>query len=89
MQENVCGTLAIPHCQLPPKYTGEAFGVQYLYNQTGTPFNPKEEDLYTQIDEGFGDIDDDAVSERTDEVPHLAIISPPAGDSDESDAVRI
>ena len=77
----------LPHCPVPAAYTGEAYGVEYLYTQTGFMFNPKNEDLEEKIDEGFGD----EVLENSVEVDmhaeNLATVAPP---SDlESDEVRI
>ena len=43
-----------PHFQLPMEYTGELFGVEYLYNQTGTEL--ATDNLDDRIDEGFVDV---------------------------------
>jgi hypothetical protein len=44
--------------QPPSKYTGELFGVEYLFQQSGIVLNTQGEELDKQIDEGFVDIDD-------------------------------
>ena len=38
------------------EYTGELFGVEYLYSQSGYALSPKEDELDKEIDEGFGDV---------------------------------
>lgn len=54
------GKEVLPNFQSPAKYTGELFGVEYLYNQSGTTFMPTTDaDLVSDIDEGFGDIDEE------------------------------
>ena len=41
----------------PSKYTGELFGVEYLFRQSGIVLNMQGEELDKQIDEGFEEID--------------------------------
>jgi hypothetical protein len=48
----------LPLYQPPSKYTGEIFGVEYLFRQSGIVLNTQGEELDKQIDEGFEDIDD-------------------------------
>ena len=52
------GREMLPLYQLPSKYTGEIFGVEYLFRQSGIVLNTRGEELDKQIDEGFEDIDD-------------------------------
>ena len=42
-----------------PTASGELFGVEYLYHESGITFDPGD-DLNAQIDEGFVDLDADA-----------------------------
>ena len=44
------------------EYTGELFGVEYLYSQSGYTLSPKEEELDKEIDEGFGGINEEATA---------------------------
>ena len=55
---SVHGKKVFPSYQPCAEYSGELYGVEYLYSQSGTNFRPKEEDLDTQIDEGFGDVEE-------------------------------
>ena len=48
----------LPLYRPPLKYTGELFGVEYLFRQSGIVINTQGEELDQQIDEGFEDIDD-------------------------------
>ena len=52
------GREMLPLYQPPSKYTGEIFGVEYLFRQSGIVLNTQGEELDKQIDEGFEDIDD-------------------------------
>ena len=58
LSTSVLGTPTFTSHQLPSKYTGELVGVEYLYQQSGGTFATKSEDLDKEIDEGFGDIED-------------------------------
>lgn len=56
----VLGKKIFPNFQPPAEYTGELYGAEYLYAQSGTTFQPASEgDLLDSIDEGFGDIDEE------------------------------
>ncbi len=56
----IIGKNALHNFQPPAEYTGELFGVEYLYAQSGVTFMPASDaDLVTDIDEGFGDIDEE------------------------------
>ena len=59
LSQSILEKLVFPNYRLPAKYTGELFGVEYLYHQSGITFDPGD-DLDTQIDEGFVDLDADA-----------------------------
>ena len=59
-----------PNFQPPAKYTGEAFGILYLYRQSGRSLICKDEDLYQLIDEGFEDFTEED-SNSTITVPPL------------------
>lgn len=52
LSQAVHGTTAFPLFQAPGAYTKEAFGVEYLYAQSGFTF-PDDEELDKNIDEGF------------------------------------
>ena len=58
LSESVHGKKIFPNHQPSPEYSGELFGVEYLYSQSGISFRPKDDDLDTQIGEGFADIDE-------------------------------
>ena len=53
LSESIFGKTVFSHYQPPSEYTGEQFGVQYLYQQTGRSFNTTEDQLDSQIDEGY------------------------------------
>ena len=56
---SVHGKKVFPSHQPCAEYSGGLNGVEYLYSQSGIGFRPKEEeDLDTQVDEGFGDIEE-------------------------------
>ena len=56
--EAVFGERVFSSYQPPSQYTRELFGVQYLYEQTGRSFkNATEDQLDSQIDEIFADVD--------------------------------
>lgn len=86
LSQSINGRDILPLYQPPAKYTGELFGVEYLYNQCGTTFSPTDEEIDTQIDEGFEDIGDEydhiASLEVDDGDPTLA---PPLDESDSSE----
>lgn len=44
-----------PHHQPPSAYTGELFGVEYLFSQSGQPFCCTKDKVDSLIDEGFDD----------------------------------
>ena len=59
LTQSVHGKDMLPLYQPPAKYTGELFGVEYLYHQSGQTFSSTAEELDQQINEGFEDIGDD------------------------------
>ena len=61
LSKAVYGESSLPHFRPPPQYTGELFGVAYLYDQSGGRLLP--DDLDKAIDEGF---EDDAMSVEVD-----------------------
>jgi hypothetical protein len=77
LSTSVLGTPTFTSHQLPSKYTGELIGVEYLYHQSGGTFATKSDDLDKEIDEGFGDIEDQS--------PDLA----PASASQEMETVTL
>lgn len=60
LSSTIHGKKILPNFQPPAEYTGELFGVEYLFAQSGVTFKPaaSEDDLINEIDEGFGDIDE-------------------------------
>ena len=42
LSEAVHGTAALPLYRPPAAYTGEAIGIEYLHQQAGTVFGPRE-----------------------------------------------
>lgn len=56
----ILGKKVFPHYRPLPKYTGELFGVEYLFAQTGMTFKP-DVDIEQEIDEGFGDSDQELI----------------------------
>ena len=53
----------------PLEYTGELFGVEYLYDQSGNQMVFKDSDLDDEIDEGFQDFDETTLAEPDAFVP--------------------
>ena len=87
LSEAIHGTPMLPLYRPPSIYTGEAFGVEYLYQQSGKVFKPG--DLDKEIDEGFGDMDEaDEFSLRLDvsDDPTIAVAPPSDGDNEETDS---
>ena len=67
--------------------------MEYLYSQSGISFCPKEDDLDTQIDEGFADIDEGLVDgsdlhpgpTSVDDITVAPLTDPESGDEDEDE----
>ena len=78
--EAVFGERVFSSYQPPSQYTGELFGVQYLYEQTGWSFNATEDQLDSQIDEIFADVDnldEPVVAPIIDHDEHPTTMAPP------------
>ena len=58
LSESIHRKKTFPNYQPSPEYSSKLFGVEYLYSQSGISFCPKDDDLESQIDEGFADIDE-------------------------------
>ena len=56
LSESLFGTKVLPMYQAPSKYTGELFGAEYLYAQSGQEFNP---DLDEEVDKGLDGVEDE------------------------------
>lgn len=56
--QSLHGQDIFPLYRPPSKYTGELFGVEYLFWQSGIVLKTQGEELDKRIDEGFEDIDD-------------------------------
>lgn len=84
LSNSIHGRAFFPLYSPPAAYTGELLGVEYLFHQTGKTFQPKDEDeLVDQIDEGFGDVDDDNYGETSTVTPFSEDLTTFALPSDE------
>ena len=68
LSRRVTGADVFPFHQPPMGYTGELFGVEYLYSQSSQVMDTQ--DLDTQIDERFEDIDEE-------DLVHVSIVFKP------------
>ena len=59
ISQSLHGKDMLPLFQPPSKYTGELFGVEYLFNQSGDVLTTHGEELDREIDERFEDVTDD------------------------------
>lgn len=57
------GRKTLTHHSHVSEYTGELFGAEYLYSQTGYALSPKGEELDKEIDEGFDDMSEEDSSD--------------------------
>ena len=94
LSQSVLGEAVFPNFRQPSQFTGEHFGVRYLYNQTGRNFTATADQLDTQIDEGFGDVDEleesSSVVTTMDQDEHLVTVAPPADlESDEDEVIIV
>ena len=80
LSQSLHGSTIFPLYRPPHKYTGEFFGVEYLYHQSCLSLLKK--DLDTEIDEGFGDIDDASTPPPLVDVDEPTIAIPEASDDD-------
>ena len=56
LSSSILGKEVLPNYQPLAECTGELFGVEYLYTQSGMTFQPiSEHDLASEIDEGFSE----------------------------------
>ena len=76
-----------PHHQPPSAYTGELFGVEYLFDQSGGSFCPTEDEVDNLIDEGFDE--EEVASEHVDCDEEFAATLPVNPESDEGEEVCI
>ena len=58
LSQAVLGKKHIPNYQPPAQYTGEMYGVEYLYHQTGAVLVDSIDNIDEQIDEGFCDVEE-------------------------------
>ena len=80
----------LPLYRPPGPYTGELFGVEYLYQQSGYHFVKDEDNLDSQIDEGFEDYEDSPLDQLAAATIAAAqedpsIVAPSESDSDDDD----
>ena len=78
----------LPLLSPPSEYTGELFGVEYLFNLSGVPLHPTEEEGLVKIDEGFEDVEDEDVITSMAFQPdpaHLTIAPPEESEDEEED----
>lgn len=88
LSQAVHGKRLLPHHQAPAEYTGELYGVEYLYSQTGVilPGNLRGAEIDKEIDEGFCDVDVmEAQCVTPSQVPSedYSTFSPPSDSEDE------
>ena len=93
LNQSVFGEVVFSRYQPPLLYTGEQFGVHYLYHQTGRSFTTTGDQLDVQIDEGFADVDDmdqpAAIAPILDQDEHLITVAPPVDPESEEEEEEI
>ena len=93
LNQSVFGEVVFSRYQPPLPYTGEQFGVHYLYHQTGRSFTTTGDQLDVQIDEGFADFDDmdqpAAIAPILDQDEHLITVAPPVDPESEEEEEEI
>ena len=62
LSESLFGTKVLPMYQALSKYTGELFGAEYLYAQSGQEFNP---DLDEEVEKGLDGVEDEGFEDGT------------------------
>ena len=93
LSEAVYGESVFPDFRPPARYTGELFGVAYLYAQSGDDFQPA--DLDAAIDEGFEDFeptlaeDTPSLVDQDMTVPPLEVDSGESSDDEDEDEVEV
>ena len=91
LSETMHGKKILPSYQPPAQYTGELFGVEYLYWQSGMPLITEDLEIAGKSDEGFEDYkdDDDDFLEQP-QIPaengeDIFTVAPPSQSDSESD----
>ena len=91
LNQSILREVVFSRYQPPSRYTGEQFGVQYLYHQSGRSFTTTGDELNVQTDEGFTDVEDidqPAITTPLDHDEDLITVAPPVNpDSDEEEEV--
>ena len=59
LSQTLHGKSVVPKYIAPSVYTGELFGVEYLYDQPRLRLNSSEDNLDREIDKGFEDVEDE------------------------------
>ena len=78
--------------QPPGNYTGEVFGVLYLYQQTGRILVRKDQDLDSLIDEGFEVFTEDespAAPTSTPETGDPTVVAPATDENSDDEEVIV
>ena len=95
LSQGVFGSKLTPLHQPPSKYTGEAIGVQYLYNQSGLTLCTDPLQLHNKIDEGVDEVkldpghEDGMEEERQVELNDVAVRSDDSSDDDKEDSEEV
>ena len=89
LSESVHNKKLLPSYQPPAQYTGEFFGVEYLYRQSGDELITGDIDIAAQIDEGFEEfreeVEDLPVHIPADAVENPLTVVPPSHSDSESE----
>ena len=81
LSQSVQVDLVFPNHQPPSAYTGELFGVEYFFQQSGESFCPTENEVDNLVDEGFDE--EEVASEDADCHDDLSATLPVDLESDE------
>ena len=92
LSQSIHGKAAFPLYNPPSQYTGELFGVEYLYDQAGFQLYTTEENLDKDIDEGFKDVEDEdapigSIPPFLDDPESVSIAPPEESDDEEEEEV--
>ena len=92
LSQSIHGKAAFPLYNPPSQYTGELFGVEYLYDQAGFQLYTTEENLDKDIDEGFEDVEDEdapigSIPPFLDDPESVSIAPPEESDNEEEEEV--
>ena len=88
LSQDLMGLSLLPTDRPPAKYSGELFGVEYLYTQSGDVFQPN---LDTEVEKGLDGVEDEGFQEGPEKIgggPDLDSFCAPPPESS-SDEVRI